>query len=268
MCLSVNYYCICGVVARTKNVVCSTSLIHPLPPQYEEIHQLRQLSMILPREEWNARKGTCPQKGCPQNHTPTADVTVTKYKCPGCSTLCGGSFLPSVSAFEKELRTELERDFSDMDIEDDSNDYFEEPEKEIEQGSSNLNVEEHNGDFFEKEPGKALERKLSNMDVELDVNRAEFLDRALWHTYHCPVDFCPFNMNSMAEANENLSSILGEMQRVIEDSVSWTSEEDDQILALSSDGADEDLIADIVGRAVADIRERFTYLGLLREVLK
>lgn len=155
-----------------------------------------------------------------------------------------------------------------MDIEDDSGDYVEELEKEIEQGFSSMNVDEYKGDFFGKEPGKALERKLNNMDVELNVNRAEFLDRALWHTYHCPVDFCPFNMNSMAKANENFSSILGEMQRVMEDSARWTAEEDDQILALSSNGADEDLVADIVGRAVSDIRERLIYLGLLSEVLE
>lgn len=268
MCLSVNYYCICGVVARTENVVCSTSL----PSQYEETHQLRQLSMILPREEWNARQGICPQKGCPQNHTSAADVTVTKYKCPGCSTICGGeSVLPLSDALEKESEKELEREFSDiddMDVEFDSDDYFEELKKEIEQGFSSMNVHWKSGDFFEKKIEKPLERKLSNIDVESDVNRAVFLDRPLWDTYHCPVDFCPFNINSMAQARENFASILGEMQRVIKEPVKWTTEEDEQILALSSDGADEELIADTVGRAIDDIRERSTYLGLLSEVLE
>ena len=241
MCLTVDYYCICGVVARTTHMVCSA----PVPLRSEKTHHV-QLSMILPREEWNARQGICPQRPCPQNGTSTSSTDV-KTKCPGCSNLCGNNGAIGFDDFEEELEKELERSLINMDVDDDSGD---------------------SDDGFEKELARQLELKLSDMDVELDVNQAVFLDRAVWDTHHCPVEFCPFNMGSMNRANEKLAALVGEMQHGAEDPVKWTPEDDDQILDLASQGADDELIANTVGRAVADIHERLAYLRILSEVLE
>lgn len=82
MCLEVKYRCICGVVARTQRIACIASIAHP----HEETHQLQLHDMVLPREEMAARKGLCPQVGCPQNGDTSTAEAGTLAKCPGCST--------------------------------------------------------------------------------------------------------------------------------------------------------------------------------------
>lgn len=201
MCLSVDYHCICGVVARTELVACGPSMARPHCPDFEETHQLQQITLVLPREEWNARQGVCPQPGCPQN-MPAADaggpaaksIIQTRkeiYICPGCSTL-------------------------------------------ITQGETPA--------------------------AETAVDDAKFLDRSLWDTHNCTVEFCPFNMESMVQANEKLATIVKELQQsqVIR---GWRPEEDAQILDLSSHGADAELIANVIGRKIADVEMRLDYLG-------
>lgn len=83
MCLEVKYRCICGVVARTQRIACVAIIAHP----HEETHQLQLHDMVLPREEWAARQGLCPQVGCPQNGETSIAEAKAPAKCPGCSTL-------------------------------------------------------------------------------------------------------------------------------------------------------------------------------------
>lgn len=191
MCLSVDYHCICGVVARTELVACGPSMARPHSPDFDETHQLQQITLVLPREEWNARQGVCPQPGCPQN-IPVADQGGPAAKCPGCSTL-------------------------------------------ITQG---------------QDPEAA----------DTAVDEAKFLDRSLWETHNCTVEFCPFNIASMVQANEKLATIVKELQQsqVIR---GWRPEEDAQILDLFSHGADAELIANVIDRKIADVEMRLDYLG-------
>lgn len=252
MCLTVEFYCLCGVVARTERVQCSTSLVRPPPTRFEETHKMRQISMVLPREEWVARHDVCTQEACPQN---TSTGTVNLAKCPGCSTLCCESAsLPHGDnrayrfddLLDEGIQQQIERDLGAITTDDADN--------------------RSKSDFdFEKELELELEREL--MDLEVDVNQAEFLPRELWHTFECSVEFCPFNKESMAQANDKFSSIVAEMEREAEDPIQWAKEDDDQILSLFSHGADEELIAAVVKKEVADVHERLTYLRLLDELL-
>lgn len=189
MCLEVKYHCICGVVVRTQRIACVASIAHP----NEETHQLQLHDMILPRDEWAARKGQCFQQGCPQNDDSTLDAEVVK--CPGCSTL-------------------------------------------ITQGQ------------------QAAEQ----------AGNAKFLDRTLWDTHNCNVEFCPFNVDSMVQANENLAVMIELMQNGPEEP-EWTPQNDEQIISLTRSGADAELIAEIVGRSITDVQDRLEYLTVVEELL-
>lgn len=193
MCLEVKYHCICGVVACTQLIACVAAIAHP----HEESYQLQLYDMSLPREEWAARAGLCPQVGCPQNDVSTADADqhAEVCKCPGCSTL-------------------------------------------VSQGQP----------------------------VDLASNDAKFLDRALWDIHNCAVEFCPFNKVSMVQADENLVAIIQQMQEGPESD--WTTEDDEQILDLSRNGADAELIAEIVGHELADVQIRLDYLSIFDEVIE
>ncbi|POS73528.1 hypothetical protein DHEL01_v208083 [Diaporthe helianthi] len=228
MCLTIEYYCICGVVARTEQILCSDSLALPPPTDFEETHQLRQLSVILPEEEWDARQGLCPQESCPQNNTSTAADSL--YKCPGCSTICheaailhghDGTYGVDDLLVDERLQWQIQNELSGMFSTD-------------------------NADNSDKsgESKSDFERELTSMDFAAGVNQAEFLPRGLWQTYECPVDFCPFNRESMARASENLSSVIIEVVYAhVENPVQWTTEDDDRILDLASHNTDDQLIA-------------------------
>lgn len=187
MCLAVNYFCFCGAVARTERIACGPALARPHPQGFHKTHKLEEISVRLPREEWDARKGACPLKFCPQNDTLTGDAGLVAAKCPGCSTL-------------------------------------------ITQGQTSTD--------------------------ETAVKYARFLDRSLWDTHHCTVEYCPFNVESMVQANETLAVKIRE---AIEGR--WSPEDDAQILEFSNNGADEELIAEIMDRTVLDVQKR---LWLLR----
>jgi hypothetical protein len=231
VCLTVEHFCICGVAARTQRISCIASRQRP------ETHVVQELFMVLPREEWNARQGACPQKACPQNGTWTSDVDLVK--CPGCSTLCGGAkWTNGFEGFQKELVKELEQELSDVDDE---------------------RSESNDPSDFHKKQVRQLGIELVNMDFELDVNRAVFLDRALWDSHVCPVECCHFNTDSTARADEKLAATVAEMHRVAE----WTLEDDEQILDLSFHGADDELIANVISREAAEVHQRLAHLRML-----
>lgn len=187
MCLEVNYLCICGAVARTERMACGPALARPYPKGFHKTHKLEEFSVILPREEWDARKGACPIIACPQNDVSTGDAGLVVAKCPGCSTL-------------------------------------------ISQGQT--------------------------APEETVVVDAMFLDRSLWHMHQCAVEYCPFNVESMVQANEKLALMIKEN---IKDR--WSPEDDAQILAFSSNGVDEEFIAEVMDRTILDVQQR---LWLLR----
>lgn len=192
MCLAVNYFCFCGAVARTERVACGPALARPYPPGFHKSHKLEEISVRLPREEWDARKGACPLKACPQNDILTGDAGLVAAKCPGCSTLITqGQLTPEETAV---------------------------------------------------------------------VDDARFLDRSLWDTHHCTVEYCPFNVESMVQANEILAVKIRE---AIEGR--WSPDDDAQILEFSSNGADDQLIAEIMDRTILDVQKR---LWLLRHAKK
>lgn len=197
MCLEVDYYCICGAVARTERVACGPSLARPHAPDFDETHKLQQVTLVLPREEWDARKGVCSQPGCPQN-MPAEDAEGPTTKCPGCSTIITQGEIPEAAA-------------------------------------------------------------------DAAVDDAKFLDRSLWEMHNCNVEYCPFNIQSMLEANKWLAATVKEIQQsqVIR---GWRPEEDAQVLDLASHGADAELIANIVGRPAADVEMRLDYLGPVEAV--
>lgn len=94
MCLEVKYRCICGVVVRTQRIACVASIAHP----DEQDHQLQLHYMVLPRGEWAAQQGMCPQAGCPQNGETSTAEAGTVARCPGCSTLIAQGERPADSA--------------------------------------------------------------------------------------------------------------------------------------------------------------------------
>ncbi|KAG8165531.1 hypothetical protein KVR01_004083 [Diaporthe batatas] len=262
MCLTVEYYCICGVVARTEQVQCTSFLARPLPTRFEETHHLRKVAMALPRGEWEARRGVCTQEACPQNNSSAG--TVNLAKCPGCSNICyEGACLPDGDdgacsfdeLLDEVLQRQIQRELSAITSADDAD----KSDKSDESSSD-----------FEKELELNLERELTGMEFEfeVDVNKAEFLPRDYWPAYDCTVEFCPFNKESLARANDKLSSMIAEMKREADTPVQWTKDDDDQILDLASHGADDELIAAVMGRQVPDIHDRLTSLRLLKELLK
>ncbi|KAK2604794.1 hypothetical protein N8I77_007694 [Diaporthe amygdali] len=198
MCIEVDYHCICGLYARTERMACGFSLMDPLDPTHEQTHQLHKVNLALPRDEWDARQGLCPQEGCAQNdELPGEGEGEGLLKCPGCSTLIG-----------------------------------------------------------EDQP-----------TPETIINGAKFLDRALWDSHECEVAFCPFNTPSMNRANQNFTAFVDRMQREPEPSEAvWNPAEDERILDLAGLGADEELIANMVSRSVAEVQDRLDYLRLLKEV--
>lgn len=180
MCLIVDYYCICGVVARTEQVQCSAALARPLPTRFEETHQTRQIAMILPRDEWSARQGVCTQNSCPQNSTSTG--TVNLAKCPGCSTLCYEiASLPDgllAEGLELQFQSELKAITTVVDSDKSNSDCDLETELEME-------LEE-----------QLTELELADFeDFEVDVNKAEFLPRNLWPRTTAPWSFAPLTKN-------------------------------------------------------------------------
>lgn len=187
MCLEVSYLCICGAVARTERVACGPALARPYSKGFHKKHKLEEISVSLPREEWDARWGACPIKACPQNNVLTGDAGLVAAKCPGCSSL-------------------------------------------IPQGQA--------------------------LPEETVVDDVRFLDRSLWDTYQCAVEYCPFNVQSMVQANEKLAVKIKENNEG-----RWSPEDDAQILEFSSNGADEELIAEVMDRTILDIQKR---LWLLR----
>lgn len=98
----------------------------------------------------------------------------------------------------------------------------------------------------------------------LDVNDAKFLDRTLWDTHSCHVEFCPFNKASMDKADEDLAAAIRLMQYGPE-YPEWRPEEDERLLSLSRRGDDADLIAETMGRELADVEEHLEYLTLIAE---
>lgn len=186
MCLEVNYLCICGAVARTERMACGPALARPYPKGFHKTHKLEEFSVILPREEWDARKGACPIIACAQNDVSTGDAGLVAAKCPGCSTVI------------------------------------------------------------------AQEQTAPEETVVVD---ARFLDRSLWNRHQCAVEYCPFNVESMVQANEKLALMIKEN---IKDR--WSPEDDAQILAFSSNGVDEEFIAEAMDRTVLDVQQRLWLL--------
>lgn len=116
-------------------------------------------------------------------------------------------------------------------------------------------------------PGCSILITQGQPSAELAVNDAKFLDRTLWDIHNCNVEFCPFNAESIVQANENLASMIEQMREVPEDS-EWTPQDDEQIISLSRSGADAELTAEMVGRTIADVQDRLDYLEMLEEVFE
>lgn len=186
MCLEVSYLCICGAVARTERIACGPALARPYPKGFHKTHKLEGISVILPRDEWDARKGACPMIFCPQNDSLAGDAGLVAAKCPGCSTL-------------------------------------------ISQGQTT--------------------------PAETVVDESRVLDRSLWDTHQCAVEYCPFNVESMVQANEKLALKIKENMEG-----RWSPEDDAQILQFSSNGVDDELIAEVMDRTVLDVQKRLWFL--------
>lgn len=98
------------------------------------------------------------------------------------------------------------------------------------------------------------------------LDHVEFLDHALWGAHECPVAFCPFNTPSMVSANQQFADLLERMRQVSEADDIWAAGDDERILELSLLGANDELIANAVGRTIPAVQDRLEYLRLLKEV--